>query len=96
MYKVCEWDSVLGMQVDRDATSEEAAYAEQLKQEAANSKGAVVREQRNAKLAATDWSQGVDVPQAIKDKYAAYRQALRDISTQAGFPDSVQWPTQPE
>lgn len=96
MYKVCEWDSVLGVQVDRDATAEEAAYAEQLKQEAANSKGTVVREQRNLLLAATDWSQGVDVPQAIKDKYTTYRQALRDITSQAGFPSDIQWPTQPE
>lgn len=95
MYKVCEWDSVLGMQVDRDATAEEAAYAEQLKQGAANSKGAVVREQRNLLLATTDWSQGVDVPQAIKDKYTTYRQALRDITNQAGFPDSIQWPVPP-
>jgi hypothetical protein len=53
------------------------------------------RDTRNAKLAATDWSQGADVPQAIKDKYVAYRQALRDISLQTGFPDSVQWPAPP-
>jgi hypothetical protein len=55
-----------------------------------------VRDNRNMFLQATDWSQGTDVPQAIKDKYTTYRQALRDIPTQAGFPDSVQWPTQPE
>ena len=96
MYKVCEWDSVLGVQVDRDATAEEAAYAEQLKQEAANSKGKVVREQRNLLLAAADWSQGADVPQAIKDRYVAYRQALRDSTSQPGFPSDIQWPTQPE
>lgn len=55
-----------------------------------------IRDARDMFLQATDWSQGVDVPQAIKDKYTAYRQALRDITNQAGFPDSVQWPTQPE
>lgn len=54
------------------------------------------RDARNAKLAATDWSQGVDVPQVIKDKYTTYRQALRDITSQAGFPSDIQWPTQPE
>jgi hypothetical protein len=54
------------------------------------------RDARNAKLAATDWSQGADVPQAIKDRYVAYRQALRDITSQAGFPSDIQWPTQPE
>ena len=56
-------------------------------------KAAEVRAERNAKLTATDWSQGADVPQAIKDKYAPYRQALREVPTQSGFPNSVVWPT---
>ena len=59
-------------------------------------KAVKVREQRNEKLAATDWTQAADVPQAIKDNYASYRQALRDVPQQAGFPENVQWPTQPE
>ena len=59
-------------------------------------KAAEVRAQRNAKLAATDWTQAADVPQAVKDSYASYRQALRDVPQQAGFPENVQWPTQPE
>lgn len=25
-----------------------------------------------------------------------YRQALRDLSLQSGFPDSITWPTKPE
>lgn len=54
------------------------------------------RRDRNRLLAETDWSQTADVPQAIKDKYAAYRQALRDVPQQSGFPDNIQWPTQPE
>ncbi len=56
---------------------------------------AAVRTERNAKLTATDWSQGADVPQAIKDKYVPYRQALREVPTQSGFPDTIVWPTQP-
>lgn len=59
-------------------------------------KAAEVRAERNAKLAATDWTQGADTPQAIKDKYAPYRQALRDVPAQSGFPNTVVWPTQPE
>lgn len=51
---------------------------------------------RDALLFNTDWTQGVDVPQAIKDKYAAYRQALRDVPQQAGFPNNIVWPTKPE
>jgi hypothetical protein len=31
-----------------------------------------------------------------KVAWATYRQALRDVPSQAGFPWEVQWPTQPE
>jgi hypothetical protein len=55
-----------------------------------------VRVHRNNLLAATDWTQMPDVPQAIKDKWATYRQALRDVPQQAGFPDNIQWPVKPE
>lgn len=58
-------------------------------------KAAEVRSERNAKLAATDWTQAADVPQAVKDSYAPYRQALRDVPTQSGFPNEIVWPTQP-
>ena len=59
-------------------------------------KAAEVRAARNAKLDATDKTQAADTPQAIKDKYAPYRQALRDVPAQSGFPNTVVWPTQPE
>ena len=63
----------------------------------ANTRKAVeVRSERNAKLAATDWTQTVDTPQATKDKYVLYRQALRDIPAQSGFPNTVVWPTELE
>lgn len=55
-----------------------------------------IRLRRDQLLAATDWTQAVDVPQATKDKYAAYRQALRDVPQQPGFPDNIQWPVKPE
>ena len=58
-------------------------------------KAAEVRAERNAKLAATDWTQGADTPQATKDKYAPYRQALRDVTAQAGFPWTITWPDAP-
>jgi len=61
-----------------------------------NSKVEDIRTKRNSLLSGSDWTQGVDVPQAIKDKYAAYRQALRDVPQQAGFPDNIVWPTKPE
>jgi hypothetical protein len=58
-------------------------------------KGSGVRSRRNDLLAATDWTHAADSPQATKDKWAAYRQALRDIPQQPGFPDNINWPTQP-
>ena len=58
-------------------------------------KAAKVRVERNAKLDLTDWTQTVDTPQATKDKYAPYRQALRDVPSQSGFPNIVVWPDAP-
>ena len=71
--------------------AEEAAYAAN----ADTRKAVDVREERNAKLAATDWTQAADVPQSVKDSYAPYRQALRDVPTQSGFPNQVVWPESP-
>lgn len=53
-----------------------------------------VRDSRNAKLKDSDWTQVADAP-VDKAVWATYRQALRDISTQAGFPWEVTWPTEP-
>ena len=54
----------------------------------------VVRDERNHKLSACDWTQLAD---SIADKtaWATYRQALRDIPSQTGFPWVIDWPTQP-
>jgi len=60
-----------------------------------NRNATAIRKERNNKLAATDWTQTVDTPQATKDKYATYRQSLRDVPTQAGFPWTIEWPVAP-
>ena len=49
---------------------------------------------RNELLAETDWMALSDSP-AITADWATYRQALRDLTGQAGFPDDVTWPTKP-
>lgn len=53
-----------------------------------------VRSQRNANLAASDWTQLAD---SVVDKtvWATYRQALRDVPSQSGFPWDMTWPTAP-
>jgi hypothetical protein len=59
-------------------------------------KAAAIRAERDALLATTDWTQLPDVPEAIREAYAVYRQALRDVPQQSGFPDVVEWPIKPE
>lgn len=58
------------------------------------SQAADIRAERNRRLTNSDWTQVADAP-VDKAAWAAYRQALRDITAQAGFPWEVTWPTQP-
>ena len=53
-----------------------------------------MRHHRNELLKLCDWTQGVDVPDAIKNPWATYRQSLRDITKSAKTSDVV-WPTKP-
>tara|TARA_B100001113_G_scaffold22674_1_gene16549 strand:- start:51 stop:449 length:399 start_codon:yes stop_codon:yes gene_type:complete len=64
----------------------------------------LLREERDERLLETDWTQNLDVPDAIKTKWQPYRQALRDLPAtadpklNAGYhldPTSVTWPTKP-
>lgn len=82
--------------VTHTKAEQEAAYQADLDAKAA----AAVRTQRDKLLAESDWvtvkavdqnaadSLGIQVPQVWLD----YRQALRDITTQDGFPHNVIWP----
>ena len=69
-------------------TDQENDYQARLNSEAAAS----VRTQRDAKLAETDWMGLSDV--TMTAEMAAYRQALRDITTHANFPylQDSDWP----
>ena len=53
-----------------------------------------VREDRNKRLADCDWTQLAD-SQVDKSAWATYRQALRDVPTQSGFPWEVTWADAP-
>lgn len=55
-----------------------------------------VLEKRKKLLAGTDWTQMPDVTLANKAAWATYRQELRDITTQAGYPTEITWPTPPQ
>lgn len=74
------------------AAEQEAAYTAQKDEEQAKA----VRTDRNRRLADSDWTQGKDIAEAISTAWASYRQALRDVPAQTGFPWEVQWPAQPE
>ena len=52
-----------------------------------------VKDIRNHLLAQTDWSGMSDV--VMSDEMRSYRQALRDITKQEGFPYSISWPEKP-
>lgn len=50
---------------------------------------------RDRLLAASDWTQVADAP-VDAAAWATYRQALRDVPQQAGFPENITWPEVPE
>lgn len=75
---------------DATAVEQEAAYKAQKDATQAES----VRSQRTQLLKDSDWTQVADAP-VDKTAWAAYRQALRDVPSQAGFPWDIQWPVEP-
>jgi len=56
--------------------------------------GKVVRTDRNKRLAECDWTQLPDAP-VDPAPWATYRQELRDVTDQPGFPWEITWPTEP-
>ena len=72
------------------AADNEAAYKAAKDAEQASA----VRKSRGDKLADSDWTQVADAP-VDKAVWATYRQALRDITTQSGFPWTITWPDAP-
>jgi len=57
-------------------------------------KGTSARQKRSTLLAASDWTQVADAP-VDQVAWAAYRQELRDITSQEAFPFEVTWPVAP-
>jgi hypothetical protein len=75
------------------AAQQEAAYKAQ--KDAEQSKA--MREQRSQKLKETDWVvvKHLERNENIPGAWEVYRQALRDVPTQQGFPWNVTWPEEP-
>ena len=76
--------------VTTTAAEAEAAYKATKDAE----QSASVRTSRNNKLAECDWTQLADST-ADKTTWATYRQSLRDVTVQDGFPWNVTWPEAP-
>lgn len=58
---------------------------------------AASRTQRDALLTACDWVvvKAYEAGAAVPDDWTAYRQALRDVPDQSGFPAAINWPVSP-
>ena len=55
-----------------------------------------LRQIRNRRLEETDWTQNPDVPEATRERWRTYRQALRDITINNSTVFDVTWPEPPE
>ena len=81
--------------VTHTKADQETAYQADLDAKAAES----VRTQRDAKLAESDWMviKSAETGIALAAEWATYRQALRDITTHANFPnlEEANWPVAP-
>ena len=55
------------------------------------------RAKRDKLLEESDWTQVLDAPidAATREAYRVYRQSLRDIPEQEGFPETIIWPELP-
>jgi len=56
------------------------------------------RAKRDRLLADSDWVtiRATDTGTAVPTEWQTYRQALRDITEQTGFPENIEWPSKPE
>ena len=75
--------------VTTTAAEHEAAYKAVKDAEQATA----VRNDRNNRLAETDWRFRSDM--SPSQEWKDYCQALRDVTSQAGFPWTIDWPEQP-
>ena len=81
-------DGVVTTAAQNEADYKAAKDAEQAKN---------VRASRDSKLAESDWRviKAVEMSTALPAEWATYRQALRDVTAQAGFPWTITWPDAP-
>jgi hypothetical protein len=75
----------------KTAAEQEATYKAMKDAEFATN----VRSQRDKLLSESDWTQVIDAP-VNQEAWATYRQSLRNVPQQDGFPTTIVWPVKPE
>ena len=72
--------------------------AEQIEVERLERASESARNQRDRLLAESDWVtiRATDTGDPVPTEWLDYRQALRDIPEQTGFPEEIEWPQEPE
>lgn len=66
-------------------------------QQETDAKAKEVRAERDRRIAETDWLviKNLELNQNVPGAWEVYRQALRDVPAQSGFPRNVTWPVKP-
>jgi hypothetical protein len=85
--------------VDEEGVTVTKASQEEAYTAAKNAQAATTaRAERDKLIASCDWMaiKAFEAGTGVATEWATYRQALRDVSAQEGFPNTIVWPTQPE
>lgn len=85
---------IIGQQYQEDSESGKWFETSPVPRQSYEQAASTVRTQRNERLAKSDWTQLADAP-VDAGLWAIYRQALRDIPAQDGFPWEIVWPSDP-
>ena len=80
---------------DAKHSSQHGYTQSQIETQLAEQLAVEVRSERDRLLIETDWTQGRDVVLSNDAAWKTYRQSLRDLSSQSGFPSNVSWRTKP-
>lgn len=80
--------------IEKYSAEEKAKVLAEAEAQELEEQKAAVRAERDAKLSGSDWTQVADAP-VDQTAWATYRQALRDVPSQPGFPHNIDWPVQP-
>ena len=100
--KASEFDiwntTTLQWEANPDQAALEAAQTAAIMQRELQQQTAEALKERKAKLVSSDWTQLPNSPlsEEAQAAWATYRQALRDITTQADYPTQINWPTAPQ